>query len=387
MTLFVPSALQVLQAYPLLTERILCEEDLDYFLHLCATGGKPVNFIPIIDGDLSVWFKKDSLWYSEDLAAVPEQDPHRVCVLQGPVSTFYCKEANIPAKQILDEIHAVYVEKVAQSVQAPPPSVEYLGLSTEFLTPVPRTDDGAVAVPRVDVSVHSTAVDGMYRTHVCVRDGDDSVTTITNDEVPDTTHVDSDAWFQILSNATGASRAAAWLHCMLQSQHVCMASTWADNPLRSLAAPRADRCVDVVVHDSDPTKCKLVVVNMSTQQPAADVYITDVTVKQRQVVKGTVCVDVHDTLPVANTLHFEFDYLPSKDTSLVWQSADSKQHAIVDFFKKSWSYTDVEACADGENAVHEATTTVSAEDIARFNAAIGVQGRDDAPLDMWVGFI
>ena len=32
----------------------------------------PYRSFQIIDGDLETWFKKDSLWYSEDLDAVPD---------------------------------------------------------------------------------------------------------------------------------------------------------------------------------------------------------------------------------------------------------------------------------------------------------------------------
>lgn len=37
-------------------------------------NGKPVNFVPVIAEDLDFWFKKDSLWYSEDLDAVQGGD-------------------------------------------------------------------------------------------------------------------------------------------------------------------------------------------------------------------------------------------------------------------------------------------------------------------------
>jgi hypothetical protein len=45
-------------------------------------NGKPVNFIPQVDAHLDYWFKKDSLWMSEELDAVPDCDPDRVCILQ-----------------------------------------------------------------------------------------------------------------------------------------------------------------------------------------------------------------------------------------------------------------------------------------------------------------
>ena len=94
---------QLLAVYPPARDSILCEEDLDYFLQLCQTGGKPVNFIPVVDGSLSIWFKKDSLWYSEDLAGVPEMDAQRVVILQGPVAVRHTSQANEPVADILDQ--------------------------------------------------------------------------------------------------------------------------------------------------------------------------------------------------------------------------------------------------------------------------------------------
>ena len=72
------------------SKQLLCSEDVDWFVSLCRQRGwKPVNFVPLIDGDLEYWFKKDSLWYSEDIEAVPDADVGRVFVLQGPVSCKY----------------------------------------------------------------------------------------------------------------------------------------------------------------------------------------------------------------------------------------------------------------------------------------------------------
>ena len=43
---------------------------------------KPINFVPYVDEFLKFYFKKDSLWFSENLASVPDHDANRVCVLQ-----------------------------------------------------------------------------------------------------------------------------------------------------------------------------------------------------------------------------------------------------------------------------------------------------------------
>lgn len=47
----------VFQKCPRGISQIMSPEDVDFFLHICKTLGKPVNFIPVIDKDLSFWFK------------------------------------------------------------------------------------------------------------------------------------------------------------------------------------------------------------------------------------------------------------------------------------------------------------------------------------------
>ncbi|KAH7370162.1 putative fatty acid synthase beta subunit dehydratase [Rhexocercosporidium sp. MPI-PUGE-AT-0058] len=100
-------------------------EDIRYFIWLCGRKGqKPVPFIPIIDEDFEVWFKKDSLWQSEDIGAVFGQDPGRVCILQGPVAVRHSTVANEPIKQILDSIHNGHAEILLQSKYGEPNKVQ-----------------------------------------------------------------------------------------------------------------------------------------------------------------------------------------------------------------------------------------------------------------------
>lgn len=77
-------------------------------------GQKPVPFIPLLDEHFETWFKKDSLWQSEDVDAVVGQDADRVCVIQGPVAVRYSTTSEESAKDILDsicEFHAQALEK------------------------------------------------------------------------------------------------------------------------------------------------------------------------------------------------------------------------------------------------------------------------------------
>ncbi|KAG9394494.1 Acyl transferase domain [Carpediemonas membranifera] len=85
---------------------VLRVDDVDFFLFICRTTGKPVNFIPCIDKDFKAYFKKDSLWYSECPEAIPEGDAGRVFILLGPVSAAGCTVKNEPVADVLNGIMA-----------------------------------------------------------------------------------------------------------------------------------------------------------------------------------------------------------------------------------------------------------------------------------------
>ncbi|GAP92987.1 putative sterigmatocystin biosynthesis fatty acid synthase subunit beta [Rosellinia necatrix] len=93
-------------AFPDTASQLLHPEDVRFFINACRKGGrKPPNFILAFDEDFEYWFKKDSLWQSEDVNAVFGGDPERVCILQSPVSVRYITRDDQSAKEILDEIH------------------------------------------------------------------------------------------------------------------------------------------------------------------------------------------------------------------------------------------------------------------------------------------
>ncbi|KAF5649396.1 fatty acid synthase subunit beta [Fusarium sp. NRRL 52700] len=96
--------------------QLITYEDSIYFLQLFRRGGqKPVPFIPVLDADFETWFKKDSLWQSEDIAAVPNQDAERVCILHGPVAAQYSTKIDEPVSEILGNIHTAWVTAVLET--------------------------------------------------------------------------------------------------------------------------------------------------------------------------------------------------------------------------------------------------------------------------------
>ena len=73
----------VLAQLPGADTQLLSTEDVHFFLSICKRRWmKPINFIPVMDGDFKIYYKKDSLWQSENLDAVEGEDVQRVCILQ-----------------------------------------------------------------------------------------------------------------------------------------------------------------------------------------------------------------------------------------------------------------------------------------------------------------
>ncbi|MGV7904590.1 fatty acid synthase subunit beta domain-containing protein, partial [Mycobacterium kansasii] len=53
---------QLLQRYPEAADTRLHPADVPFFVSLCRTPGKPVNFVPVVDKDVRRWWRSDSLW-------------------------------------------------------------------------------------------------------------------------------------------------------------------------------------------------------------------------------------------------------------------------------------------------------------------------------------
>jgi fatty acid synthase, bacteria type len=82
---------------PEISEFKLHPEDVDYFISLCKKPGKPVNFVPRIDGEIKRWFNSDSLWQSHD----SRFDADGIFVIPGPESVQGIKKADEPVVDVL----------------------------------------------------------------------------------------------------------------------------------------------------------------------------------------------------------------------------------------------------------------------------------------------
>ncbi|GLD97526.1 hypothetical protein PINS_up006216 [Pythium insidiosum] len=189
-----------ISSYPQSVATLISVPDCDFFLELCRTGGKPVNFVPAIDRELKTWFKKDSLWYSEDLDAVPNRDAQRVCILQGPVAVRYSTIVDEPVGEILGGIETGFTNLAVKNSPA-------ATLSTDAENT--HADIAGVAV---------VATDGGFE--VVVPAGNESLPT-------------HDAWIGGLGEL-----AAPWLRALLTSKFIGRGRKWVENSVRQLIRPQ-----------------------------------------------------------------------------------------------------------------------------------------------------
>lgn len=122
---------RLLANFPQMDEDFMTYQDIQFFLALCRRKGqKPVPFVPALDENFETWFKKDSLWQSEDLESVVGQDVRRVCILQGPVAVRHSTTVDEPIKDILTGLHDGYIGRLLKG-QGDLQFVECFGLPEE----------------------------------------------------------------------------------------------------------------------------------------------------------------------------------------------------------------------------------------------------------------
>ncbi len=88
--------------YPEIDSDILHPADVAFFLELCRTPGKPVNFVPVIDKDVRRWWRSDSLWQAHD----PRYGADAVCIIPGPVAVAGITRVDEPVGELLDRFEA-----------------------------------------------------------------------------------------------------------------------------------------------------------------------------------------------------------------------------------------------------------------------------------------
>ena len=85
--------------------------DVPFFVTLCKTPGKPVNFVPVIDKDVRRWWRSDSLWQAHDARYTADQ----VCIIPGTQSVAGITRVDEPVGELLDRFEQASIDEVLAS--------------------------------------------------------------------------------------------------------------------------------------------------------------------------------------------------------------------------------------------------------------------------------
>ncbi|GGG25249.1 type I polyketide synthase [Rhodococcoides trifolii] len=105
----------LLAAYPDATSVVLHPADIPFFLTLCKTPGKPVNFVPVVDKDVRRWWRSDSLWQAHDARYSADQ----VCVIPGTVAVAGIDRLNEPVGDLLNRFEKATADRLLASGAVP----------------------------------------------------------------------------------------------------------------------------------------------------------------------------------------------------------------------------------------------------------------------------
>ncbi|KAK8022512.1 hypothetical protein PG993_013279 [Apiospora rasikravindrae] len=118
---------EVKNLFPRAAATQVFSEDAHYFMQLCRRPGqKPVPFIPALDDNFETWFKKDSLWQSEDVEAVVGQDAGRTFILHGPVAARQTCHIDEPVADVLNGVNHGVLQHMLQALRTELPREEFI---------------------------------------------------------------------------------------------------------------------------------------------------------------------------------------------------------------------------------------------------------------------
>ncbi|KAF7792929.1 hypothetical protein EIP86_004032 [Pleurotus ostreatoroseus] len=323
------------KAYPSATEQLLATEDKAYFLAICQrTTQKPVPFIPILNTTFELWFKKDSQWTAEDIDAVFDQDPQRVCILQGPVAVKHSIKKDEPIKELLGNVVDGLAKKLLDRVYggdlSKVPTVDYLG---------PKS----VALPENTLSVL-----GVQR-------------TMSEKEIV----------YQAPRDTLTGPR-LDWLRALPVSPTIVQGTAYIDNGLRRLFAPRRNQRVVNNMDKGAPVSIALYGAARSHGEHKVDFKAVEASYDAApQVINVTLFEDRCD---VSVPLYLKFQSKSSMGFAPIHEISEDRNKRIKDFYWRLWfGNNEVLPEIDVRATYTSPEATIDASEVESFCSVIGNQ--------------
>ncbi|RLV86920.1 Fatty acid synthase subunit beta [Meyerozyma sp. JA9] len=322
--------------YPSAKNQLINEEDCDYFLICCQRPAqKPAPFVPVLDERFEFFFKKDSLWQSEDLEAVVDEDVQRTCILHGPVAAQFTTKVDEPVKEILDSIHEGHIRRLIaddySNDESKIPVVEYFG--------------GKDAVPYKPIP-------GV------VREASGSKTTFKVTS-PITR---KNEWLQAI-----AGEKLNWLHAFISTDRVVQGSNHVKNSFHDILIPPVNSVVEIENGSGDNIKLTLFESIRDDLKPVVEIKLVENGLIQSSLIEHRTA----DGKPAY--LKFLYKFNPRDGFAPISEVMDDRNDRIKNFYWQLWFGSQIKADfnIDVEKTIPGDETTISGKLISEFTHAIG----------------
>ncbi|KAF9890443.1 hypothetical protein FE257_005848 [Aspergillus nanangensis] len=359
------------ERYPHANNDVITTEDAEYVIELSRRRGqKPVPYIVQFDEDFEYWFKKDSLWQSERLEAVPDQDVGRVCILHGPVAAQYTNKSGEPVKNILDGIHNAHVTSILVD--------HYRGNINGILANYPEQLVGYLNPLDVDGLIIEQLGDGAILQYSIA---DYATQSIVGED-----------WLQTLAGASSAP----WSHALFLEKVIVQDRNVVINPIRKLFAVGMGRTVEIH-NPSSPSNCEIILKEFRDKQTAVGEY-KRVTVARASLRSGPQAGNIILTLwddAVADRppvpLEFQFDYRRRSGCPSIHEVMTDRNERIKKYYQTIWVGKELASKSIADLVFQGQEVVLNRETIRQFahslqncnpNFRTGSKDLMHAPLDM-----
>ncbi|GME75010.1 unnamed protein product [Ambrosiozyma monospora] len=343
----------VFKAYPDAKTQLINAEDIDFFIASCLNPAqKPVPFVPVLNDKFEFFFKKDSLWQSEHLEAVVDNDVQRTCILHGPVAAQYTNKVDEPIKEIFDNIHEGHIERLVKDV--------YGGNASKIPVVEYFSNEEAVAIKSLPgVSISSSATETTYS---------------IGKELPE-----ENAWFKLLAGSV-----LNWRHAFISTKNIVQGYNLVPNPVRKVLAPAKNVVVKITsganptITLSEPVKGKL--------REIVEISAASATSIKLNLIKHTTADGK------AYPLELLYTYQPANGSAPIVEVMKGRNDRIKEFYWKVWfgSSAPIDLDFSTESKIDGGSMEITSKAILELTHAIGNSceyfvprvGRDQlAPMD------
>jgi fatty acid synthase subunit beta len=320
--------------YPEATKAVLMAADVDYFISsICGIPTrKPINFVPEISIMFKRYFKSDSLWYAEQIEAVPGYDADKSFIITGPVAAQYINKKDETVKEILDGINNGLIEHIKKAS----PGKE-IPRQRELASLDDARQDATSSASRMKKLLESSRA--IYKVQ-----GFDNLAEITvGDAAPS-----FEDWMKLLTHtdhgqslggfesgtavcADGVWSGARWLHSLLSVPRIQRGDRRAPSAIARILAPVPKGRVVIRASETDLLECSFLLPDREVESihlryfPNTDeIHMTCTYHAPDESKRG------------AFPLEIKFHYQPKFRGAPIHEILDGRNDRINDFYSRMW---------------------------------------------------